>query len=109
MIDRKPIIFQWRYLIQTNPQTVIQTDTSLEGWGAKCIGIETDGKWSVEKKKLHINILELLAVKNGILAFKKMRAINVICIQIVSATSFLYLLKMGVTIDKKLVELSKDT
>ena len=42
---------------------------------------------SVEKKKLHINILELLTVKNGILAFTKIRVINAIYIQI-GNTSF---------------------
>ena len=57
--------FNGRYLIQAKPQIVIQTNTSLEGWGANCMGMETGGKWSAEKWKLHINILELLAVKNA--------------------------------------------
>ena len=32
-----------RYLIQAKPQIIIQTDASLEGWGANCMGMETGG------------------------------------------------------------------
>ena len=86
-----------------------KTDTSLEGWVANCTGMETEEKWSVEKKKLQINILELLAVKKGILAFTKIRRTNTIYIQIDNTTTLSYLLKMGVTTDKKLIDLNKDT
>ena len=43
--------FNGRYLIQAKPQIIIQTDASMEGWGANCMGIETGGKWSVEERK----------------------------------------------------------
>ena len=42
------------------------------------MGMETGGKWSVEERKLHINILELLALKNAILAFTKEKTMQVI-------------------------------
>ena len=35
--------FNWSYLIQVKPQIVIQTDASLEGWGANCMGMDTGG------------------------------------------------------------------
>ena len=100
--------FNGRYLIQAKPHIVIQTDVSLEGWEANCMSIETGGKWPVEERKLHINILELIAVKNAILAFTKEKAINAIHIQTDNATALSYLLKMGGTTDKTLVDISKD-
>ena len=33
--------FNGKYLTQDKPQIVIQTDASLEGWGANCMGMET--------------------------------------------------------------------
>ena len=64
------------------------------------MGMETGVKWSVEERKLHINILELLVMKNAILAFIKNKTINAIDIQTANKTSLLYLLKMGGTTDK---------
>ena len=61
------------------------------------MGMETGGKWSVEERKLHINIVELLAVKNAILAFTKEKTINAIQIQTDNTTALSYLLKMGDT------------
>ena len=100
--------FNGKYLIQAKPQIVIQTDASLGGWGANCMGMETGRKWSVEERKLHINILELLAVKNAILAFTKEKTIDAIHIQTDNTTALSYLLKMGGTTNKTLVDLSKD-
>ena len=39
------------------------TDTSSEGWGAHLLLHETGGLWDSVQKHLHINILELLAVR----------------------------------------------
>ena len=72
------------------------------------MGMETRRKWSAEERKLHINILELLVVKNAILAFTKEKTINAIHIQTDNTTALSYLLKMGGTTDKELVDLSKD-
>ena len=52
-----------RCLLQPLPQVVMQIDASKTGWGATCKGVRTGGAWSKEEQKLHINILELLAVK----------------------------------------------
>ena len=41
--------FNGRYLIQAKPQIVIQTDASMEGWGANCMSMETGGN-SQQKK-----------------------------------------------------------
>ena len=100
--------FNGRYLIPAKHQVIIQTDASLEGWGANCMCMETEGKWSVEKRKLHINILELLAVKNAILAFTKEKTINEIHIQTDNTAALSCLLKMGGTTDRTIKDLSKD-
>ena len=43
--------------------------------------METEEKWFIEERKLHINIVEFLVVNNAILAFTKEKKINAICIQ----------------------------
>ena len=47
-------------------------------------------------------------MKNAILAFTKEKTINATHIQIDNTTALWYLLKMGGTTDKTLVDLSKD-
>ena len=86
----------------------MQADASLEGCGANCMGIETGREWSVDERKLHLNILKLLAVKNAILAFTKEKTINAIHIHTDNTTALSYLLKMGGTTDKVFVDISKD-
>ena len=43
--------------------------------------METEGKWFIEERKPHINIVEFLAVNNDILAFTREKKINAIHIQ----------------------------
>ena len=52
-----------RTFSQLNPQMTTQTDVFLTGSGAVCNGVETSGQWSEKEKTLHINLLELLAIK----------------------------------------------
>ena len=70
------------------------------------MGIDSGEKWSVEERKLHVNTLELQALKNAILAFTKEKTINAIHIQSNSITALLYLLRMAGTTDKTLVDLN---
>ena len=39
----------------------IESDASLTGWGASCLGRSTGGPWSQEERTRHINYLELKA------------------------------------------------
>ena len=59
------------YLIQSHSQVLIQTDASIKGRVSVCQGISTEGQWSKEEQLLHINILELKAVKLALLTFNK--------------------------------------
>jgi len=44
------------------------TDASLIGWGGHANGVNTAGLWSQEERTLYINVLELRAVINSLLA-----------------------------------------
>lgn len=44
------------------PTLTVQTDASLQGWGAVSHGRTVNGKWDDHEKSLHINALETLAV-----------------------------------------------
>jgi len=48
----------------------IFTDASERGWGAHVAGATYQGTWSTEESKLHINILELRAVRLALLAHR---------------------------------------
>ena len=45
------------------PTCVITTDASCIGWGASMGEVTTQGLWSLEERRLYINVLELLAVQ----------------------------------------------
>ena len=49
-----------------NPDCVIYTDASLEGWGAHRDEVETGGRWLEHERELHINVLELKAILFGL-------------------------------------------
>ena len=50
---------------------IIHMDASLEGWGTVCKKSETGGMWTKQEQALHINALELLGAKLGLLSFFK--------------------------------------
>ena len=51
------------------PNVVISTDASAIGWGAKLEGgMSTQGIWSASEAAMHINILEMLAVKLSLMS-----------------------------------------
>ena len=53
-------------LKQVNPDILLETDASTEGWGAHSQHLVASGLWSPLEKALHINILELRAVKRAL-------------------------------------------
>ena len=50
------------------PTCVITTDVSGIGWGASMDEVTTQGLWSLKECRLHINVLELLAIQFSLLA-----------------------------------------
>lgn len=50
-------------------QVRLFTDASTKGWGAHLEGQTAQGSWSEQEQDLHINILEMRAIKLALLAF----------------------------------------
>ena len=55
-----------RPFVDSRPTVTITTDASNSGWGATRGTSSTAGLWSPAEKLLHINVLELIAVKKAI-------------------------------------------
>lgn len=53
------------------PSIHLETDASLEGWGAHAEGVLQSGKWTQKETKLHINVLEIRAVIRALQANPK--------------------------------------
>ena len=97
-----------RLLLVPPPQLIISTDASKQGWGAACKGYQTGGQWSAGEKTLHINILELKAVKLALYCFHHMfPSIKSIHWRIDNIVALTYLKKMGGTHSRALTDLSK--
>ena len=69
--------------------------------------MSTGRKWSKKEENLHINVLELIAVKFVILKFTKGQPNIAIHLQIDNNTALSYLLKMVGTHSRKLLHISK--
>ena len=76
--------------------TAIYTDASLEGWGAACEKSETGGIWTKQEQALHINALELLGAKLGLLSFfEDNKDINHIRVMMENNTAIAYINNIG--------------
>ena len=62
---------QIRRIRNTSPVITIQTDSSLEGYGAVFESKKFGGRWSESEKRLHINALEMLAILFAVKVLKK--------------------------------------
>ena len=74
-----------------------------------CQRIPKGGKGKSEEKEIHVNILELKVVKLALMSFHKQIKMKAVHFQINKTTALMYLLKMGGTGNKGLLDLSKDT
>ena len=50
-----------KILLKRGIDIIIDSDASLQGWGARCGEQTTGGAWSHQEAEFHINYLELLA------------------------------------------------
>ena len=57
-----------RKIMREDPHSILETDASLTGWGAKWGEMKTQGVWCRSEKDQHINCLELLAIRWGLLS-----------------------------------------
>ena len=71
--------------------------------------VSPGGQLSLQESKLHINVLELLAIKLALLTFSKMLNIKSIHFQVDNMSALSYLMKMGgVTQNKEMIAISKE-
>ena len=69
---------------------------------------ENRGYWSREERVLHINVLEMIAIKLALLSFHKMMNFRSVHLQVDNNIVLSYFLKMGGTVSKELIQLSID-
>jgi hypothetical protein len=89
---------QSRSINRSTPNTIIETDASFLGWGAKYKDIRTGGRWLVEEKLLNINVLELLAIFYALRSFREHVVSQHVKIMSDNTTAVSYINNMGGTV-----------
>ena len=86
-------------IIKDNPKIdyIIHTDASQEGWGASDGTLsDINGRWSMGEQNIHINVLELKAIKLAILSYLPLQKnIKHIRIRSDNTTAIAYINKQG--------------
>ena len=102
-------LWNGKSMIKPSPDLAVRitTDASLKGWGAHCGKILTQGLWTEEEKKLHINALEMLAVNFAVKAFTKDKSNVQVHILVDNTTTVAYINKMGGTRSVDLIKITK--
>ena len=67
----------------------------------------TGGAWTPQERKLHINVLEMMAAEMAIKTFTKGKMVKSIHLQVDNMTTLHYILKMGGTKNRTLIEITK--
>ena len=102
---------QWngKQIISQEPDIVLETDASLEGWGFHCpqLNVRTGGAWNVHERKEHINALEMMAVDIAVKSVTKDRHKIHVHVKTDNVTTVRYVNKMGGTKSQKLTHIAK--
>ena len=96
-----------RTVVRRQIQTMIQSDASLQGWGAVCDQVSTGGSWSPQERQLHINCLELLAAQLALKTFVKSQQGISVLLQLDNSTAVAYINNLGETVSPTLTALAK--
>ena len=88
------------------PNTVITTDASLQGWGAHEGNNITGGRWQVSEADDHINVLELNAIYLGLQSLVK-KPNKQVRILTNNTTAMAYIRRMGGTRSLRCNEVAK--
>ena len=67
-LDNVPVAYN--DIHETEPDLVMNTDSSLKGWGCSLDDKSTGGPWNEVEKKSHINVLEIKAAFLALQCFK---------------------------------------
>lgn len=84
-------------ILAQEPDLIVETDASMQGWGAVCKGVRTGGPWSQIEQEHHINYLELLAAMFAVKAFAKSQENMHIHLRMDNRTAVSYVNRMGGT------------
>ena len=89
------------------PSITLSTDASLSGWGGTLSsGSSASGHWSLEEKQLHINMLELKAIKFCVLSFLDLLRNQSMLLLSDNSSCVFYINKFGGTHSKEMCNLS---
>ena len=89
------------------PTCTLQTDASESGWGAYFGTRVLQGQWSEQQRSLHINVLELLAVRMAVETLaEELRGQTVLCL-IDNMTVVAHINRQGGTRSQKLLAITK--
>lgn len=75
--------------------TVMFSDSSLESWGCHSEGQSIGNNWNIDEKGKHINVLELMAVENGLKYFFAERNQINILLRVDNTSAVSYINKYG--------------
>jgi hypothetical protein len=89
--------FNGRHLQISKWDLTIESDASLQDWGASSQGKSTGGPWTVEERKHHINYLELLAAFLALRAFVRNKEKLSILLLLDNITAIAFINRMGGT------------
>ena len=101
LVDRELEVLQWPNFFSIEPTNDYSTDASLTGWGSSL------QRGSNIRTTLHINVLELLAIKLALFSFTNVKRVKAIHVQIDKA-ALSYLLKMEGTKNEQMIKVSKE-
>lgn len=73
----------------------LETDASKAGWGANLNGKTTGGRWSETESVLHINVLEIMAIKFGLQSLCQNMENTHICIRSDNSVAVSYINNQG--------------
>ena len=76
---------------------IIDSDASLTGWGAACLGLRIGSPWSGQEMSDHINCLELQAATLALQTFTKDRRGTSVLLRIDDTTAVAYINNRGGT------------
>ena len=84
-------------VLESTPDMIAETDTSLLGWGAVSEGVQTGGLWSEGERMHNINLLELTAGAFAVKTFARHRRNIHMHLKMDNKTAIFYINKMGGT------------
>ena len=92
-----------------HPEITIFTDASFTGWGAVCGPHRAQGPWTQDLiRKNNINILEILAIKHGLMSHLQHESNMCVKIMTDNKTALYYIQKKGGTVNKEISDIALD-